>query len=33
MRLFSYVNRFAEWLFGGIKRRFVTATSSIVNKQ
>ncbi len=33
MRLFSYVNRFAEWLFGGIKRRFVTATSSIVSKQ
>ncbi len=33
MRLFSYVNRFAEWLFGGIKRRFVTATSSIASKQ
>jgi HAE1 family hydrophobic/amphiphilic exporter-1 len=29
MRLFKYVNRFAEWLFGGVKRRFVGATSSI----
>jgi HAE1 family hydrophobic/amphiphilic exporter-1 len=29
LRLFKYVNRFAEWLFGGVKRRFVGATSSI----
>ena len=35
LRLFRYVNRFAEWLFGGVKRRFVGAASSIfrsVNK-
>ncbi len=29
LRLFKYVNRFAEWLFGGVKRRFVGATSSV----
>ncbi|MBK7392110.1 MAG: efflux RND transporter permease subunit [Chloracidobacterium sp.] len=29
LRLFKYVNRFAEWLFGGVKRRFVGATSSM----
>ncbi len=33
LRLFKYVNQLAEWMFGGIKRRFVTATSSIINKQ
>ena len=33
LRLFRYVNRFAEWLFGGIKRRFATAASSLVAKQ
>ncbi|MBK8305420.1 MAG: efflux RND transporter permease subunit [Chloracidobacterium sp.] len=29
LRLFKYINRFAEWLFGGVKRRFVGATSSM----
>ena len=33
MRLFKYVNRFASWLFGGVKRRFATATTSFFNKQ
>lgn len=32
MRLFQYVNRFSEWLFGGIKRRFTAATSSLFGK-
>ncbi len=29
LRLFKYVNRLAEWLFGGVKRRFVGAAGSI----
>lgn len=33
MRLFRYVNRFSNWLFGGIKRRFTAATSSLAAKQ
>ncbi len=33
MRLFQYVNRFSEWMFGGIRRRFATATSSFFAKQ
>jgi len=32
LRLFRYLNRFANWLFGGIKRRFATAASSLVTK-
>lgn len=32
MRLFRYPNRFASWLFGGVKRRFTTATSSLIGK-
>ncbi len=32
MQLFKHVNRFATWLFGGVKRRFATATSSIAGK-
>ena len=33
MRLFRYVNRFASWLFGGAKRRFSAAASSLLSKQ
>ena len=33
MRLFQYVNRFSEWLFGGLRRRFAAATSSVFGKQ
>jgi len=33
LRLFRYVNRFSAWLFGGIKRRFTAATSSLTTKQ
>ena len=33
LRLFRSINRFATWLFGGIKRRFATATTSLVSKQ
>ena len=29
LRLFRYVNQFATWLFGGVKRRLATATTSI----
>jgi HAE1 family hydrophobic/amphiphilic exporter-1 len=32
MRLFQYVSRFSEWLFGGIRRRVSTATSSLFGK-
>ncbi|MGQ0540314.1 MAG: efflux RND transporter permease subunit [Blastocatellia bacterium] len=32
MRLFQYVNRFSDWLFGGIKRRFAAAASSLFGK-
>lgn len=33
MKLFKYVNRFSNWLFGGMKRRIATAAGSILNKQ
>ena len=33
MRLFRSVNRAAEWLFGGIRRRLSAAASSIFGKQ
>ncbi|MGH9946747.1 MAG: efflux RND transporter permease subunit [Pyrinomonadaceae bacterium] len=32
MKLFQYVSRFSEWLFGGIRRRFTAATSSLFGK-
>ena len=32
LRLFQYVGRFSDWLFGGIKRRFTAATSSLFGK-
>jgi len=32
LRLFKYVNRFASWLFGGVKRRLATATTSLIDK-
>ena len=31
-RVFRYVTRFSEWLFGGIKRRIAGATSGIIGK-
>jgi len=33
MRLFQYVGRFSEWLFGGLRRRFATAAGSLMGKQ
>jgi len=33
MRLFKYVNRFAAWLFGGVKRRLATAGTSVFSRQ
>ena len=33
MRLFRYVSKFSDWMFGGIRRRFASATSSIFGKQ
>ncbi len=33
MRLFQYVSRFSEWLFGGVRRKFATATSAFFSKQ
>ncbi|MEO7672808.1 MAG: efflux RND transporter permease subunit [Pyrinomonadaceae bacterium] len=33
MRLFQYVTRFSDWLFGGIRRKLSTATSSLFSKQ
>ena len=30
LRPFKYINRFAEWLFGGAKRKLASATSSIL---
>lgn len=33
LRIFRSINRAAEWIFGGVKRRFATATTSIVTKQ
>ncbi len=32
LRVFRYVTRFSEWLFGGIKRRIAGATSGIIGK-
>ncbi len=32
LRLFQYLNRFAGWLFGGVKRRFATAASAVISK-
>lgn len=32
MRLFRYVGQFSEWLFGGIRRRFSEAASSLLGK-
>ena len=32
LRLFQYVSRFSEWLFGGIRRKLATATSSLFSK-
>ncbi len=31
LKLFRYVGRFSSWLFGGVRRRFASATSSISN--
>ena len=33
LRLFKYANSFSAWLFGGVRRRFTAATSSLVGKQ
>ncbi|MEP6787513.1 MAG: efflux RND transporter permease subunit, partial [Acidobacteriota bacterium] len=33
LRLFRYINRFAEWLFGGLKRRLAIGATSLLNKQ
>jgi HAE1 family hydrophobic/amphiphilic exporter-1 len=33
MRLFQYVTRFSDWLFGGIRRRFSAVTSSLFSRQ
>ncbi|MEQ1646590.1 MAG: efflux RND transporter permease subunit, partial [Pyrinomonadaceae bacterium] len=33
MRIFSQVNRFGSWLFGGLKRRVATTATSIFSKQ
>ena len=33
MRLFQYVTRFSDWLFGGIRRKVSMATSSLFGKQ
>ncbi len=33
LRLFQYVGRFSEWLFGGLRRRFATAAGSLMGKQ
>ncbi|CAN5632357.1 efflux RND transporter permease subunit [soil metagenome] len=33
MRLFQYVSRFSEWLFGGVRRKFTAATSSVFGNQ
>lgn len=32
LRLFRYLNRFAAWLFGGVKRRFAAAAGSVISK-
>jgi HAE1 family hydrophobic/amphiphilic exporter-1 len=31
LKMFRYVGRFSSWLFGGVRRRFASATSSISN--
>ena len=33
MRLFQYVTRFSDWLFGGIRRKLSAATSSLFGNQ
>jgi len=33
MKVFNYIGRFSSWLFGGVKRRFSTAASSLIAKQ
>ena len=33
LRLFKYINRLANWLFGGLKRRVATAAGSLFGKQ
>src|SRR5205814_471749 len=33
LKIFHTIGRASEWLFGGIKRRFATAASSVVSKQ
>ncbi|MFN0278567.1 MAG: efflux RND transporter permease subunit, partial [Pyrinomonadaceae bacterium] len=33
MRLFRHVNRFGNWLFGGLKRRFAAGAASLFGKQ
>ncbi len=33
LRIFSRINRFSSWLFGGMKRRVATAAGSILGKQ
>ena len=32
LKLFRYVGRFSDWLFGGIRRKFAAATSSLFGK-
>jgi HAE1 family hydrophobic/amphiphilic exporter-1 len=32
LRLFKYLNHFANWLFGGIRRRFAAAAGSLITR-
>ncbi len=32
-RIFRHIGRFSDWVFGGIRRRFAAATSSLFSKQ
>ncbi|HMQ04727.1 MAG TPA: efflux RND transporter permease subunit [Pyrinomonadaceae bacterium] len=32
LKLFRYVSRFSEWMFGGIRRKFAAVTSSLMGK-
>jgi HAE1 family hydrophobic/amphiphilic exporter-1 len=32
LRLFKYLNRFANWLFGGLRRRFAATASSLMTR-
>jgi len=32
LKLFRYVGRFSSWLFGGVRRRFASATSGLFSK-